>query len=1795
MATKMGSTDSLDVAGKTRDKSPYRDNSLVRDLIKKRGIIKGRFTKFANYLNLISTEATLTNQQNVDLKLRMQSSTNLFSEYNIIQTQIEESVPDTDLDEQLTQRELFENYYYTILSKAECLSNNQTIARDTQNSSHLNNSVKLPTIHMPTFDGSYEHWLEFRDTFLSLVHNSKEISNIQKFHYLKSCLKGSAELVIDSLEFSSHNYEVAWELLLNRYNNSRLLIHNHVKSLFNLPALNKESPYLLRKLIDTVLKNLRALKILGEPTDSWDTLVIYIIVSRLDHTTEREWEQHKGTLLSDCTDSKSTIKITDLFKFLKDRADMLETLILSQTKPHNNKLNVKPKIQCNVSHDKALIRKGDHKKPCLACSGKHSLYTCKKFLDFSLESKLAFVKNNKLCVNCLRAGHSVINCKFGTCRLCNDKHNSLIHTDNTNDINPSDFIHASHATNERAATMHSTHLACASPARPHPSGTAEPIYANQVNEAHIDNNSYAQFSSVNPVLLSTALVQVADIYNNYHLACALLDSGSQRCFITKSLCDLLNTPLVSTTTEIRGVGNSVTQTSEVCDIEIKSRANTDYLMRLRCYVLPSITSSLPAVSKQCARFIPNTIQLANPNFCNSQKIDLLIGADKFWELLKTDKIRLPNGPFLQDTHLGWIISGQINLYSRPDNNIRCNLTQSLEVQLRKFWELEELHNASVDTRTDEERACEKHFTDNTKRSDDGRFSVRIPFKLSPETLGETYSRAERRFLVLEKRLQRNDNYRKLYTDFIHEYISLGHMTRVHTYNNPHYFMPHHGVFREHSTTTKLRVVFDASAASSTGISLNDLQMVGPPIQGDLLSILLRFRQHKYTACADIEKMYRQCLVDENQRDLQLILWRDDPSEPVGIYRLNTVTYGTASAPYLSCRCLKQLASECTDPEIRRIINEDFYVDDMITGHDDKNTLLQYCETIANVLHSGCFPLRKWMYNFDCKNIQNLNSCFNSKILNLGENVNAKTLGLGWYNLSDEFYFNSQYKHESEIITKRYIMSIVSQIFDPLGLLSPVIITAKVLLQRLWLLKLGWDDELPSDVVQAWRQFANALPLLNTIRVPRHVIGNNPEYLELHIFTDASESAYGACVYVRSAYSDRKATSKLLCSKSKVAPLKPVSIPRLELCGALLGARLYDKVRASLRCKFRSVVFWCDSTIVLGWLRMAPNMLKTFVQNRVVEIHELTKESVWRHVSGKENPADLVSRGVRLEDLSSSTRWWEGPSFLCDFNGSAVGLDQIHEISNESLPELKTKTTYSLVAGTHGSFKSIFAFQRFSSFNRMRRAGAYVLRFIHNTRHKNDRRVGDLSINELNNADIMLVRFSQLESFENEYNLIQNNKELKTKNLLLKLHLFTDKNKILRVGGRLSNSRDFSFNKKHPILISCKHWFSVLLFRHEHKQLRHAGPQALLYNVRERYWPVGGRDLARQTVHSCVTCRRFRGKTLTPLMGNLPQERITPSFPFLRCGVDYAGPVFILNRKGRGSKLVKGYICLFICFVTRAVHLELVSDLSTDAYLLALKRFISRRGKPNEIFSDNGKNFIGLMNDFSKFLSECSTDIIAYATSQNIKFKFIPPYSPHFGGLWEAGIKSCKHHLLRSTGNAHLTYEEYSTVLTQIEAILNSRPLSPLSTHPDDYLPLSPGHFLVGRPLTAPASPDFQDVPVLRLDRYQRLEQIRQHFWTRWAKEYVSELQTRGKWRENKCHLRPNTLVVIKEDNSPPLKWSLGRIIATVPGRDGISRVADIRTAAGVIRRAFTKICPLLDNETSSLEVGASKAGGMLEH
>lgn len=1695
---------------------PDGESYGLKDLLKKRSTIKGRLTKFKDHLTFLTQNklSELSGAQVKEVSLRLNKFQELFTTFDDLQTQIE--MLSSDVDEQLKERELLETQFYSSISIAqdiiESIPENKERVEGSMNSnasgscSHQFNTVKLPTIKLPSFDGNYLKWLEFRDTFDSLINSNDSIPTINKFHYLRSALEGSATVVIKAIEFTSANYKVAWDLLCERYNNKNILINNHLKALFSIEPITRESYKALRYLIDQVSKNLRALDTLGLPTDQWDVLVIFMMSSKLDVTTNRKWEEHKGTL----SDLPTLLEFNT---FLRNRADVLETTQGTRSDKHAHEYKPNYKTQQFSKSLVAASTDGAKRFMCSICKKDHRVYLCPTFLEMSIENRQNEVNKLKLCSNCLREGHNAHRCRLkGCCRSCKGKHNSLLHKQSDEVL------------------------------------TAAPVSLS--------------VSSAKQVLLCTALVDIVNPQNdNCQRARVLLDTGSQSCFITNNFKNKMGLSVHRVEpVNVSGINNIGFDISERCCVQLNSRI-CSFTLHLTCLVVPSITGTVPSNEIELSKLnLPLNIELADPAFYQPSEIDILIGADVFWDIIGTQQIKLgQDKPTLQDSKLGWLVSGPVGK-ATSKNKVMCNFTQlDIHESLKRFWEVEELPTKD-NTFSVEEQSCETHFTNNTVRLSNGRFSVKMPFKASPEdSLGESYYNARGRFLNLEKKLNKNLELKQKYSEFIHEYQDLGHLSEV---ERPPFgfYLPHHAVVREEKETTKLRVVFDASAKSSSGKSLNDIQLVGPVIQSDLFCILLRFRIHKYVLTGDIEKMYRQVEIDDSQRHLQLILWRDHEDQPLKTLQLNTITYGTASAPFLATRCLLQLAQECKDEVIANVIRRDFYMDDLNTGTNSVDELRKIYNGVTETLKSACFPLRKFRTN--CPQLFERDS-------DVGDvrdwNKQSSVLGLNWSPKLDVLFFSTNKHGDGDgVITKRTVTSMTCKIFDPLGLLSACIIKSKIFLQQLWSNKMDWDEPLPKDDAHKWTVYLKSLSLLSSIVIPRHALKYTDCDIDLHCFVDAAQHAYGATVYLRAVDREGQVNVQLFCAKARVAPLKALTIPRLELCGALLGARLCTKVIESLPCNIRSKTIWSDSTIVLGWLKTQSRNLKTFVSNRVSEINDLTTGFSWRHVPTDQNPADLASRGVDPQRLQDSTLWWRGPSFLLKEESEWPSQGSL---STNDLPELKVFACTELKKEINSC--SLVDFERYSRYDKLKRIVAYILRFINKCR-KYSVNADVIEVDELQHSLILLVKQCQLESFAIELNSILNNKSLHHKSKLLPLDPFIDTSGVLRVGGRLQNS-NFKFDKKHPILLDSKHHFTKLLMRYEHIRLLHAGPQLLLAAVREEFWPIGGRNLARSVTKKCVICTRMRGQVIKPIMGTLPSVRVSASFAFDTCGVDFAGPFLISNRKGRGSTLTKCFLALFVCLQTKALHLEIVSSMSTDAFLLCLRRFVSRRGRPQIIYCDNGTNFVGAKNELGRVIKASRQSVTDYANTEQIKFVFSPAYAPHFGGIWEASIKSAKNHLKRVASNASLTFEELGTLFTQIEAILNSRPLSPLSSDPNDLHPLTPGHFLIGRPLTSvPSLP----VTTNRPNRYEKIEQLRQHFWDRWRREFIAELQLRTKWRTRQRDLAVGDLVVLKEDHLPPLRWRLGRISRLFPGPDGVNRVADISTSKGTVRRAFNKICLL---------------------
>ncbi|XP_049875002.1 uncharacterized protein LOC126373073 isoform X1 [Pectinophora gossypiella] len=1101
---------------------------------------------------------------------------------------------------------------------------------------------------------------------------------------------------------------------------------------------------------------------------------------------------------------------------------------------------------------------------------------------------------------------------------------------------------------------------------------------------------------------------------------------------------------------------------------------------------------------------------------------------------------------------------------------------------------------------------EKHFQKTVKLEND-RFTVDLPLKVPIHdinaTLGDSFDLALYRFLNLEKKLHKNINLLTEYQNFIHQYVELGHahfvdFKSLNFNTDPLYFLPHHAVINESSKTTRTRVVFDGSMKTKKKVSLNDILLNGGVVQRDLFEIILLYRIGDFTFNTDIKKMFRNILVNPEHASLQNILWRDQPNQPINIIRLDTVTYGLKTSSYLATRCLLELANlhETSFPLASFIIKNCVYVDDILYSSSNLSILLEAKAQLAGLLSLGGFEMHKWSSN--CETIL-ADIPMEKRQVDMielqKENYSIKALGLTIDSKKDCFIIKSP-ESLSRAVTKRQILSHIASFYDPLGFISPIIVRGKAIMQKLWCEKIGWDSDPPQQLKGEWADFASSLAAMKPILLDRNIqVPSDAKAVQLVGFADASSSiGYGACLYLRVEDKSGNVTMSLLCSKSRINPrTKSLTIPRLELNANLLLARLARKVYDTLQIKLKidDVYLFSDSQIALSWIYTNVIKLQAYISNRVRVIQQLTKRWRWGYVDTHENPADYISRGLDPRELPSCSMWWDGPDFLKQreyiFNANipknTEKLPELCDVDREAPPrgndDALTAPSADVVLCTLKEKQIFQLVEKYSDLNKMTRVLAYVIRFCNNCKPGNIKsRSKHISSDELRQALGILIRHEQEYYCKDEIRALHKGENVKGS--LKPLHPFIDDTGLLRVGGRLHNSA-VPYNQKHPIILPKGSKITNLIIYHEHLRMLHAGPKLLLSQLNQKYYLVNGLRQIKKITYSCLPCFRMKAACAKQLMGSLPKQRVTASRAFQVVGIDFAGPVQIKNSRVRRALVTKGYICVFVCFITKAIHLEVASDLSTDTFLACFKRFISRRAMPTEVFCDNGGAFKGAANhlaDLYKLNSSTShqTQVQNYSSQIGIKFNFTPSYSPVFAGLAEAAVKSMKYHLKRTLQKSILTYEQLHTVICQIESILNSRPLMPVcSSDSSDFSYLTPGHFIVGCPLTSYPEPDISEVPSNRLKFWKVVENMKQSFWKVWHRQYLNVLQSRPKWRDDLPNICVEKMVLLKEANSPPLYWPLARISKVFPGNDGKVRALEVTTSNGkVYSRSLSGICLL---------------------
>ncbi|CAG5020173.1 unnamed protein product [Parnassius apollo] len=489
------------------------------------------------------------------------------------------------------------------------------------------------------------------------------------------------------------------------------------------------------------------------------------------------------------------------------------------------------------------------------------------------------------------------------------------------------------------------------------------------------------------------------------------------------------------------------------------------------------------------------------------------------------------------------------------------------------------------------------------------------------------------------------------------------------------YLPHHCIHRPESTTTSLRVAFNGTSKTSSGLSLNDVMHQGLNLQQDLLSLIITWRQYQYAYTADIEKMFRQILIHEEDQRYQRIIWRNSPTETLQEYQLATVTYGTKAAPFLAMMVLKQLAKDeghkYQESPAAKVLQEYFYMEDLISGSHDLASAKKLQSDLKNLLKAGGFNLRKWSANTPCllEGVSTANT--NQQTYDFKTEISTKTLGLQWLTQSDQLTIDLKIDLSTSKLTKRSLLSNISKLYDPVGFLTPVSTKLKLLFQKIWQYDLKWDDEIPHEIQVDWTKIKEDIKNISQIRIPRWLKSNKNDVIILHGFSDASMNAYACAIYCKIVREKQEGSKNisvvLVTAKSRlVPPKKKISLPRLELCATLLLSKLMKKVKSCLADYNIKMFGWRDSTAVLGWLQGDPKRWNVFVANRVAKITEVLPSECWRYVKSQDNPADCASRGISTKQLHRHQLWWRGPAWL-----SYSDDDNVKKITYTTDEEVKT--------------------------------------------------------------------------------------------------------------------------------------------------------------------------------------------------------------------------------------------------------------------------------------------------------------------------------------------------------------------------------------------------------------------------------------------------------------------------------------------------------------------------------------------
>lgn len=1665
----------------------------------------------------------------------------------------------------------------------------------------------LPRPEVPKFTGDPIDYKAFIMAFDAriLPHVSSEMNAL---YYLDQQLQGEPKNLIGGCLFMTPDtgYYEARKLLDKEYGDPFKVATSYINKLAVWPNIRADDSNKLKQLLFFLTKCNNVMQSISHMTVLNHAPNMQMIVKKLPGYLQNKWRDTVARLKQ-----RGEVSFSDLVNFINHAvASATDPVFGKEAFGQNNTRYQKQNTSfaTNVSPDS---------ETCLLCSQNHDLDECTQFKQKSLSDRRSFLKEKRVCFGCYGYKHVSKNCvKKRECEICHKKHPTGLHDP--------DFQPRYKTNSNPVVTNGSTHISMIQPNFPTATNQVEQPtdlnndVRNAVNDAGqecstpVQSTCHAFSSSINrPVLQAILPVKVrcdksGVTMNTY----ALYDNGSSGCFVTNTLKENLRAAGSKTTLALQTMhGSEYIQTESITNLFVSDMEGNNTLPLPKAFTRQEIPVSHNQIPKReelrsCPALSPVVDVL--PPYYPGMDIGLLIGSN-CPRALEPLQVIPPegDGPFAVRYRHGWTLNGPIEVQFDTVNKIvNCNKIM--------FRDVTRVHESNCDHHKEILTMFESDFnTDCAEYPDEtglsqedrkflnivqqqhefesGHHILPLPFREETPNLSNNRSQAESRLQWQKKKMQKDENYKRDYTEFMRKLVTKGYAHKVPkeetSTNQEAYYLLHHGVY--HPQKKKIRVVFDGSA-KYCGSSLNDNLLQGPDLANSLVGVLTRFRQEYVATISDIEAMFYQVKVPQRHQDyLRFLWWTDgDLGKEPDEYRMSVHIFGAASSPSIANYALQTTANNYkdTDTEAATVIRRNFYVDDCLLSVEDDDKAIRLVKSLVEGCAQGGFRLTKFISNSKqvLASIPESEASITVQDLDLQKDCTLqRALGIQWKLEDDKFGFTVNTPNKP--MTRRGLLSIISSLYDPLGFLAPCILPAKKLLQELCTDdELGWDDEISEEQKERWKKWLHELDDLDKVTTDRCLkpkdFGDVVK-AEIHVFSDASTIGYGSVAYLRIENNTGRVHVSFLLGKARLSPIKPISIPRLELTAAKVSVHIGEFLKRQLDIKIHGITYHTDSTTVLHYLQNAKKRFPVYVANRVKAILDFTTVDQWRYVDSKNNPADDASRGMKMKMLLTDNMWLQGPDFLRlpedqwpqqpgrpDYAPDSI-LEEIHATAttvNEA-----TDATQTLI-------------NHYSSWYRLKRAVAIYIRFFSFLKRKAQKTIPNyvkLSVTEIKSAELAVIRHVQKMNFQKE---IEVKRGRDTKTLPRSSPVYSldpewdDENKVLRVGGRLRRA-DLELDAKHPILLPKHNHVTEMIIREMHEELGHAGRNHVLSSLRERYWVINSNSAVRSILFKCVTCRKIRGNPYKQKMADLPKERVNPSPPFTHTGIDYFGPFTIKDRR----KCLKRYGVMFTCLSSRAIHLEVANSLDTDSFLNALRRFIARRGNVKTLKSDNGTNFVGAERELRNCIKEMSEDkIAAYLSKHEIEWSFNPPGASHMGGIWERQIRTVRKVLAgMKTNTDNIDDESFRTLMCEIESIVNCRPLTTLTDDPNDLTPLCPAMILTGKKeLHVPPPGNFQQSDMYSRKRWRRVQQLANMFWNRWKREFIVTLQSRTKWTKEQRNANVGDIVLLLDESKQRSEWNMGKIIVAEKDSTSLVRSVIVKTQNGEYRRPVSKIVFLLETE-----------------